>query len=135
MTALSLGYTIFYVHDVARTVAFFEAAFGFERRMLTPENDYGELATGSTTLAFASLELAETNLKDAGGFVSPANDRPCAASITLVASDPEAALKEAVAAGAQPYVGIQVKPWGQSVAYVLGPSNLLIEIATPITGA
>lgn len=58
MSAVSLGYTIFYVQDVGATVGFFEAAFGLERRMLTPENDYGELETGSTTLAFASLELA-----------------------------------------------------------------------------
>lgn len=134
MTTISLGYTIFYVHDVAGTVAFFEAAFGFDRRMLTPENDYGELTTGSTTLAFVSLELAETNLNDAGGFVSPDSDRPGAASITLVAADPEAAVAAAIAAGAKPYVELQVKPWGQSVAYVLGPSNVLIEIATPIGG-
>jgi len=44
----TLGYTIFYVTDVEATLDFFTAAFGFERKMLTPENDYGELATGET---------------------------------------------------------------------------------------
>lgn len=135
MTTISLGYTIFYVHDVGATVAFFESAFGFERRMLTPENDYGELVTGATILAFVSLELAEENLGLAGGFVPPDGARPGAASITLVTSDIDAALEQAEVAGARPYVGVQTKPWGQSVAYVLGPSNLLIEIATPVSNA
>lgn len=41
MTKVSLGYTIFYVDDVAATVSFFEAAFGLDRRFASPENDYG----------------------------------------------------------------------------------------------
>ena len=37
MTTISLGYTIFCVHDVAQTVRFFTTAFGLEARFVTPE--------------------------------------------------------------------------------------------------
>ncbi|MFT6290392.1 MAG: catechol 2,3-dioxygenase-like lactoylglutathione lyase family enzyme [Ilumatobacter sp.] len=132
MSTISLGYTIFYVDDVGATVAFFERAFGLERRFVTPENDYGELVTGATTLAFVSIELAQANLAAAGGFVLPDTSKPSAASITLVTPDIEAAVDVAIAAGAASYVDPIAKPWGQTVAYLLGPSNVLIEIATPI---
>ena len=133
MTNISLGYTIFYVHDVAETVSFFTDAFGLEQRFVTPENDYGELDTGPTTLAFVSIELAKANLDEAGGFVLPDEVRPAPASITLLATDVAAAVAGAMAAGARPCVAPVDKPWGQTVAYVLGPSSLLIEIATPMS--
>ena len=133
MSTISLGYTIFYVDDVGATVAFFETAFGLERRFVTPENDYGELNTGATTLAFVSIGLAKDNLGDAGGFVLPNEVQPAPASITLVTSDVAEAVAAAIAAGARNYVDVSEKPWGQTVAYVLGPSNLLIEIATPMS--
>ena len=132
MTQVSLGYTIFYVNDVAATVDFFEAAFGLERRFVTDENDYGELVTGSTTLAFVSLELAKANLDDAGGFIAPDELKPAPASITLVTSDVASTVATAIAAGGRSYTDPVEKPWGQTVAYLLGPSNLLIEIATPM---
>lgn len=129
---ISLGYTIFYVDDVAQTVEFFTAAFGLEQRMLTPERDYGEVETGPTTLAFVSLDLAHSNLDTAGGFIEPDATQPGSASITLVTTDVAAAVAAAIEAGARSYVDPVAKPWGQTVAYVLGPSNLLIEIATAV---
>jgi len=133
MTTISLGYIIFYVDDVATTVGFFTTAFSFEERFVTPENDYGEIETGATTLAFASIGLAQTNLNKAGGFVLPDESRPAPASITLLTSNVATTVDAAIAAGARRYVEPVDEPWGQTVAYVLGPSNLLIEIATPIT--
>lgn len=134
MSAITLGYTIFYVDDVSDCLTFFSKAFGLEQRMLTPERDYGELATGETTLSFVSLELAGANLDDAGGFVRPDSARPGAASITLLTADVGAAVTAAVTAGALVYVEPVDKPWGQTVAYVLGPSSLLVELATPVGG-
>lgn len=135
MTKVSLGYAIFYVDDVEATVNFFEAAFGLERRFVTEENDYGEVDTGATTLSFVSLELARTNLDHAGGFVAPDNAKPAPASITLVTSDVAGTVAAAIAAGGRSYTEPVDKPWGQTVAYVLGPSNVLIELATPISEA
>lgn len=130
--SISLGYTIFYVDDVEEAVRFFTTAFGLERRFVTPENDYGEVDTGATTLAFVSIELAKANLDAAGGFVPPDSTRPAPVSITLLTSDVANTLEDAVAAGARRYVDPIEKPWGQTVAYVLGPSNVLIELATPV---
>lgn len=130
---LTLGYTIFTVADVARTLTFFEEAFDMSTRLLTPECDYGELETGPTTLAFVVEELAHENLDAAGGFTElDAAKPPVAASITLLTDDPREAVERAIAAGARPYVEPIDKPWGQTVAYVRDPNGILIELATPI---
>ena len=60
---MKYGYTIFYVEDVQKTLAFYEKAFGFEKKFITPENDYGELASGETTISFASIGLGKNNFK------------------------------------------------------------------------
>lgn len=132
MSSTSLGYTIFYVDDVGACVGFFDEAFGFATKFVTPENDYGEVDTGGTTLAFVSLELAAQNLDAAGGFVRPDATRPGAASITVVNADLASIHRTALAAGARSYVDPIDKPWGQTVAYVLAPGNVLVELATPI---
>ena len=56
-------YTILYVADVTKSIEFYEQTFGLQRAFVTPENDYGELITGTTKLAFASIQLADSNLK------------------------------------------------------------------------
>jgi len=60
---IKLGYTILYVSDVTKSVEFYESAFGFSRKFITPENDYAELLTGETTISFVSKELANSNLR------------------------------------------------------------------------
>ena len=54
---MQFGYTILYVEDVTQTIAFYEAAFGFQRRFIHEAGDFGELETGATALAFSSLRL------------------------------------------------------------------------------
>lgn len=129
----TLGYVIFYVADVEASVAFYERAFGLTRRFVSPENDYGELDTGATTLSFASSTLAMSNLERAGGFarLDPAAPPP-GASITLLADDVAAALTTALDAGATPYTEPTEKPWGQTVAYVRDLDGVLVELATPM---
>ena len=63
---MKFGYTIAYVRDVGETVGFWERAFGLKRRFVGENNEYGEMETGETTLAFASNSLGESNLP--GGF-------------------------------------------------------------------
>lgn len=130
---ITLGYTIFYVDDVGATLRYFTEAFGLTQTFVTPENDYGELDTGPTTLSFASIELAAKNLDAAGGFapMDPGAPPP-AASITLLTSDVASTLEAAVRAGGQTYVEPIEKPWGQTVAYVRDPNGILVEIATPV---
>ncbi len=129
---VTFGYTIFYVEDVAATIRFYADAFGFSVRLLTPENDYGELDTGSTVLSFVSADFAASNLESGGGFTRLDAAKPTGASITLLTDDVDSAVDLAVASGARHYVAAIDKPWGQRVAYVLDPNGILIEVATPV---
>lgn len=132
---VSLDYVIFYVPDVAAALRFYTEAFGFSQKLLTPEGDYGELDTGGTTLAFVANELASANLDGAGGFTPLDPDRPPVGAVpTLVTEDVAATVVAALAAGARPYTEPVDKPWGQTVAYVIDPQGILIELATPVGG-
>jgi catechol 2,3-dioxygenase-like lactoylglutathione lyase family enzyme len=42
---MKFGYTILYVKDVEKTVAFYESAFGLKRKFVN-ESGYGEMDTG-----------------------------------------------------------------------------------------
>jgi len=130
---VTLGYVAFYVADVEETLSFYTAAFGLERRFITPEGDYGELRTGATTLSFVSNDLAESNLAAVGGFarIDPTG-KPPGMSLTLVTDDVPKALNAALDAGARPYLDPVDKPWGQTVAYVLDPNGILVELGTPV---
>ena len=59
---VKFGYTIIYVSSVNDALSFFEKAFKMNRKFVTEENDYGELDTGETTLAFATHALGSSNL-------------------------------------------------------------------------
>ena len=77
---MKYGYTIIYVENVKETITFYERAFGFQQKFITPENDYGELISGETTIAFASLTLGNTNLRN--GYIpsissQKSNDESC----------------------------------------------------------
>lgn len=64
---IKFAYTILYVADVNKSIAFYETAFGFARKFISPDGDYGELQVGETMLSFASVSLAQTNLKVVSG--------------------------------------------------------------------
>lgn len=124
-------YTILYVPDVTKAINFYEAAFGFQRTFITPDNDYGELQTGATTLSFAAETLAEHNLS-AGFERANAQQKPFAIELGFVTDDVPAMIDQALAAGASLYQAPAVKPWGQTVAYVRDIHGFLIELCTPV---
>ncbi|AUN98615.1 VOC family protein [Bacteriovorax stolpii] len=127
---MKLGYVIYYVESVEATIAFYENAFGFSRKFVHESGEYGELATGETTLSFASLNMAEMN---GIGFTGRAKDfKSAEMEIGLVTSDVLAAHKKAVSAGATEVKEPTQKPWGQTVSYVRDPNGFLIEICSPI---
>lgn len=130
---MKLGYTIIYVPDVAKSLAFFEQAFGLARRFLHESGDYGELKTGETTLAFASLGLGKSNMPS--GFVAACeSEKPLGFEIALVTPDVERAHRHALAAGAAEIRPPEAKPWGQVVAYVRCPDGTVVEICSPVSG-
>lgn len=130
---MKFGYTLVYVGDVEKSIAFFEGAFGLKRRFVHESGSYGELETGETTLAFASHGLGAMNLP--GGYVGvDASEKPVGIEIALVTEDIGAAHARALGAGAKELKGPEQKPWGQMVSYVRCPDGILVELCTPMGG-
>ena len=128
---VKFGYTILYVQDVTKAMTFYEAAFGFTRKFITQENDYGELATGETTISFASQTLANSNLKE-GFIASDLNNKPFATELGFITEDVTKVVELALQHGATEIAAPQQKPWGQTVAYLRDIDGFLIEICTPM---
>ena len=128
---MKLGYTILYVASVPDTVSFYERAFGLQRRMMLESADYGELATGETTLAFAAntfvKSLSEVPFEAAG----PDKAAP-PMELGFVTDAVEVMYHRAVAAGAVAVKRPERKPWGQLVGYVRDNNGFLVEICSPM---
>ena len=128
---MNFKYTILYVENVGDTIEFYERAFGFSRKFITPENDYGELISGETTIAFATIELGESNFKN--GIQKITNsEKPFGVELAFTTENIEEDFKKALDAGAKEFDSVKEKPWGQKVGYVRDNNGFLIEICTPI---
>lgn len=130
MTAPTFGYAIVYVQDVPATIAFYEAAFGFEDSFVHEGKDYGELKTGATKLAFTSHELAATAVPFTYTKTSP--EAMLGAEFTLCTRDVDSMYDHAVKAGARALKAPHDTPWGQRVAYVADLNGFAVGIATPM---
>lgn len=129
---IKFAYTILYVRDVEKTLCFYEKAFGFDRKFITPDESYGELLVGETTLSFASLALANSNLKE--GFTeSSLATKPFGIEIGFTTDNVEETVQSAVNAGATLVESPNLKSWGQVVAYLRDIDGFLIEICTPMS--
>src|SRR5690242_1111696 len=128
---IKFAYTILYVKNVEKSIAFYEKAFGFKRKFIAPGNEYGELDTGDTTLSFASVQLGKTNLS-AGFIESSTSGKPFGIEVGFTTENVEKVFKDAVAAGAAEVEKAKTKPWGQTVAYVRDIDGFLVEICTPV---
>ncbi|MEO1515813.1 MAG: VOC family protein [Bacteroidota bacterium] len=128
---MKYAYTILYVENVTETIEFYEKAFGFSRKFITAENDYGELITGETCLAFASVELGNANFSN--GFERiPKSGKPFGVELAFTTENIETDFQRAIEAGAVEFEALSEKPWGQKVGYVRDNNGFLIEICTPI---
>jgi uncharacterized glyoxalase superfamily protein PhnB len=128
---MQFGYTIVYVPDVQKTVAFYERAFGFTMRFNADDWDYAELETGGTTLAFAAEKMADL----LGVSITPNRADTTAAGIELafVTDQVQDAFTRATNAGATPVTDPNQTPWGQTVSYVRDQNGVLIEICSPVS--
>jgi len=128
---VTYAYTILYVKEVQKSIDFYSKVFGFQQKFITPEKDYAELISGSTTLAFASLELGNSNLKN--GFLKSSNDqKPFGIELVFACEDLEDLMQLAKDTGAGVLEEIKTKPWGQKVGYIRDVDGFLIEICTPM---
>jgi uncharacterized glyoxalase superfamily protein PhnB len=128
---VKFGYAILYVSNVTKTIEFYESAFGFQRKFITPENDYGELLTGETTISFVSKELAYSNLKN--GFMESSRlEKPFGIELALVTDNVQTIIDKATELGAIVTEHPIEKPWGQTVGYIRDIDGFLLEICTPM---
>ena len=127
---MKLGYIIYYVESVEKTISFYENAFGMQRKFLHESGEYGEMDSGTTSLAFASLNMAVSNSigfqPRASGFKSADME------IGLISDDVKAAHAKAITEGAFEVKEPQTKPWGQVVSYVRDVNGFLVEICSPM---
>jgi len=119
---------ILYVPDVADTLKFYQQAFGLDQSMLHDAGDYGELDTGKTKLAFASFAL----MTELGKRPGQANSESPVFEIAFETDNIDAALAQALSAGAGLVQKAEKKPWGQTIAYVSDLNGFLVELCTPI---
>lgn len=126
---MRLAWTILYVPDVPATLEFYERAFGLTRRFLHEGNDWGELETGGTALAFAAESLTAESL---GYTRNRPDQRPAGAEVAFVTDDVAAAFTRAINAGAMAVQAPVEKPWGQIVSYVRDCNGFLVELCTAV---
>ena len=128
---IKFKYVILYVEDVKKSMNFYHQTFDMPIKFITPEKDYGELLTGETSLSFASIHLASSNIKQ-GFLSSKSQEKPFGIELGFTTDDVEKLVEKAVKNGAFLYEDIAVKPWGQKVAYIKDPDHYLVEICTEI---
>jgi lactoylglutathione lyase len=129
---MKFGYTILYVKDVPRSVAFYEDAFGLKRRFVHEAGMYAEMDTGGTTLAFAANGLAKSNLP--GGFrENSPTALPAGFEIGFTTDDVQGYYDRALAAGGIAVSPPSAKPWGQLVAFIRDEDGIVVEICSPAT--
>lgn len=127
----TFSHTIFYVQDVAKTMAFYEKAFGIKQAFIDPTGHYGQMDTGAAVLGFASLELAKKNLPQ--GFRPFSSKELPGCEISFTAKDVHRSLTHAVKMGAELIASPEEKPWGQTVGYVRDFNGILVEIASEMS--
>lgn len=127
---MKLGYTLIYVDDVEKTMAFYSEAFGLESGFLHESNEYGEMKTGDTKLGFVHHDTAGSN-----GFEYEKlslKNKASGLEIGFIADNVEEAFARAIKAGAIATCRPTKKPWGQVVSYVRDCNGLLVEICSAI---
>ncbi|KAJ8457851.1 hypothetical protein OPV22_030777 [Ensete ventricosum] len=126
----AFAYTVVYVKDVARSVAFYSDAFGYRVRRLDGSHRWGELESGQTTIAFTPLHQRETDERT-GAVRTPAREGERGpVEVCFDYADVDAAYKRAVDRGAVPVSPPEVKEWGQKVGYVRDVDGIVVRLGS-----
>lgn len=120
---------IYFVKDIQASLTFYEKAFGLKPRFVAKSGFYAELATGEVGLAFATEGFAEKALPT-DFYKNNPRQAPAGCEIVFTASNVHEALESALKAGATKVADPEVKPWGQTVAYIRDPEGILVELAS-----
>jgi lactoylglutathione lyase len=129
---MKFGYVIVYVPEVLAAVEFYERAFGLKRRFVHESQQYAEMETGTTALAFVDETFAQLSVP------LFARNRPAGVpagiEVALTTENVQAAYDAALLAGATAQLAPKQKPWGQTVSYVRDLNGCLVEICSPMGG-
>ncbi|KAJ4834454.1 hypothetical protein Tsubulata_007907 [Turnera subulata] len=125
----SFAYTVVYVQDVAKSVAFYAKAFGYHVRRLDESHRWGELESGQTTIAFTPIHQRETDDRSGHVQTPSARERP-PLEVCFAYADVDAAYKRAVENGAVPVSQPEDKEWGQRVGYVRDIDGIVVRIGS-----
>ncbi|GFQ06667.1 hypothetical protein PHJA_002810700 [Phtheirospermum japonicum] len=125
------AYTVVYVKDVVKSIAFYAKAFGYHVRRLDESHRWGELESGQTTIAFTPAKQHETDLT--GKVQVPHSDRERnPVEVCFDYSDVDAAYKRAVENGAVGVSEPEDKEWGQKVGYVRDIDGIVIRMGSHV---
>ncbi|MCU0847735.1 MAG: VOC family protein [Spirochaetes bacterium] len=124
---MKLDYVIIYVNDAVKAVEFYNRAFDLKTKFIHDSNMYAEMESGETTLAFANNEMLKMNTG-----IEPLTGVKNCFEIAFSTKDVMKAFEKAVSSGAMEIKKPEVKPWGQTVAYVQDLFGTIIEICTPM---
>lgn len=127
---MKLGYVLFYVEDVEKTMKFYEDAFSLKSGFLSEGKEYGDMVTGETKLGFVSHALVETH-----GFQydrMSARQRPSSNEIAFTTMDVAGAYENAIQYGATELSKPSQKPWGQTIGLVRDINGFIVEISSPM---
>ena len=126
---MKLSHTVIYVDDVPAAIEFYERAFSLKRRFIHESGQYGEMDTGSTTLAFTGRKLANS-LVPCGFRANHPSHEPVGMQISFEPDgDVLSAFAKATAAGASVVTEPEHKPWGWISAMVRDRDGTLVELA------
>ncbi|XP_057809517.1 uncharacterized protein LOC131023891 isoform X2 [Salvia miltiorrhiza] len=122
------AYTVVYVKDVAKSVDFYAKALGYNVRRLHDSHRWGELESGSTTIAFTPAKQHETD--DLTGSVKIRDRNPV--EVCFDYDDVDAAFKRAVENGAEAVAKPEEKEWGQKVGYVRDIDGIVVRLGSHV---
>ncbi|KAH0659731.1 hypothetical protein KY289_028479 [Solanum tuberosum] len=128
----AFAYTVVYCKDVAKSVAFYAKAFGYNVRRLDENRKWGELESGATTIAFTPMHQHETD--DITGHVQTPQSRAYRQAIELCFDyvDIDAAYMRAIENGAVAVSEPEEKKWGQKVGYVRDPDGNVVRMGSHV---
>lgn len=124
---MKLNYVIIYVDDVVKATFFYQTAFGLKTKFVHESNMYAEMESGETVLAFAHNDMLKMNIG-----VEAQKGMKNSFEIAFSTDDVKSAFEKALQNGAKELKKPEMKPWGQTVAYVQDIFGTIVEICTPM---
>jgi len=127
------AYTVLYVKDVEKAVAFYSKAFGINIRRLDNSRRWGELESGQTTIAFTPIHQHETDevTGEVHTFQSKSERGPI--EVCFDYADVDAAYKRALENGAEAVSPPEQKEWNQKVGYVRDIDGMVVRLGSNVT--